>query len=830
MKNALLICLGALFSLSALASPLSPEQALTRAGNNGLMRAPSKRGNEAKLIYTSVSERGVNEAYIFNYSSGGFAVLSADDVAYPVLGYSDRGTIDPDNLAPQLKWWLEEYGRQIEWAKMKGRNALNLNVTTRTDLAPIAPLVKTKWDQDTPYNDLCPIPKTVDGRPYTGGKHAYTGCVATAMAQLMKYFSYPSAGEGTIQYTPSRTGYTFDRMTWNLSKHPFDWDNMLNIYSKDAYTQVQGEAVANLMKSCGVSVQMAYGLDASGAAGLDIANALRKYFKYSDNCRSEHRAIYSSEAWAQMIYDNLKNVGPVIVNGQSPSDGGHSFICDGYDGNGFYHFNWGWSGISDGYFLLEALNPDAQGIGGYSGGFNFSQNAIIGAQPPVEGENGYDNPVRVYQYGAATGSVSGKTLTFGVRDYYILGWGNTSDRKMNVNIGAIIEKKNDSSNRQIVKGCMSNGRTTFDTFQLTAYGYYSPSNASPEIALPSLDDGEYKVILASYDNDCNNKEWVPVASPWGYPNYVNITVDGGKYVVTDLPIAQLKLNKVEITSDLYYGRYFKIKANISNNSDMELTGYFSPALYSGNDRKFYGESVGISINAGETVDYEWVSKLSAEPGVPAPTKDTEYTLGLYNPDVHAQKEVYGYFGNVILNPTPTSSPRLSITEFEILGEKVDINFDGRDISTTLVSDPDNVEVKFSYKDNLGYFDGIMKLSLSYRLNGDRVVYPVIDEIKTSQPFLTTGESDTITAHFIIPDPIPGAMYQVDASYTLNSKWNTLGAVGFITGLSGINDIVSDYTNPGKKEYYNLQGQKVYNPSKGDILIEKCGSDSKKIIF
>ena len=124
----------------------------------------------------------------------------------------------------------------------------------------------------------------------------------------------------------------------------------------------------------------------------------------------------------------------------------------------------------------------------------------------------------------------------------------------------------------------------------------------------------------------------------------------------------------------------------------------------------------------------------------------------------------------------------------------------------------------------------MKLSLSYRLNGDRVVYPVIDEIKTSQPFLTTGESDTITAHFIIPDPIPGAMYQVDASYTLNSKWNTLGAVGFITGLSGINDIVSDYTNPGKKEYYNLQGQKVYNPSKGDILIEKCGSDSKKIIF
>ncbi len=825
MKNTFLVCAGMLVSLTALGAPLSPEQALDRASKSVNMKARSKKTTEAKLVYTSTSNNGINAAYIFNYQGGGYTVVSADDSAYPVLGYSDNGTVDPENLSPQLKWWLDEYGRQIEWANSRKINTSN----TRADnnWAPIVPLVKTKWDQDAPYNDLCPIPKTVNGKPYTEGKHSFTGCVATAMAQLMKYHNYPDAGEGVIQYTPTRQGYTFDRLTWNLARHPFEWSKMLNIYSEGAYTEAEGEAVANLMKSCGVAVGMSYGLDASGASGLSIASALRTYFKYNDNTRSEFRDIYSSSEWEEMIYDNLKNVGPVVMNGQSP-DGGHSFICDGYDGNGYFHFNWGWSGMSDGYYLLQALNPDAQGIGGYAGGFNFSQNAILGAKPPVAGETGYNNPVRVYQYGASTATVSGKVLSFGASDYYMLGWGNTSDRTMNVNIGAIIEDNSDPLKRQIVKGYIQGRSGKFDTLTLGAYAYYPAESNHPEITLPSLADGEYKVTLACYDNDCNNKEWVPVATPWGYPNYVYLTVEGGKSTVREVGIDQLTVNNVEITTDLYYNRFFKIKASITNNSDIELTGYYSPALYSGKQSKFYGESVGITVGAGETIEYEWVSKLTSEPGVAAPTKDTEYTLGLYNPDPYANKAIYGYYGNVTLKPTPSSNPRISITEFTISGEKVDVTFDGREITTTLVPDPNDVEVTFAYKDILGYFDGVMQLSLNYKLEGNKVSYPVIDEIATSQPFLTAGGSDSIVAHFSVPNPIPGAQYVVNAKYTLNSRWNNLGNVGFMTGLSGINDVEIE-ASKDEVVYYNLQGQIISNPQKGDIVIEKRGGTTKKIV-
>ncbi|MBD5183722.1 MAG: hypothetical protein HDS97_02360 [Bacteroidales bacterium] len=830
-KRSILFIAGGMFGLASIAAPLTPDQALARIKVDGPQKVSAHLSSGPRLVYTAETDKGVKGAYLFEFNGGGYMILSADDVASPILGYSDNGRIDASNISPELKWWMDEYSRQIEWAAKNNRPAYK-SVATRAgeEKSAIAPLVKTKWNQDAPYNDQCPIPTKVNGVTYTGGQRAYTGCVATAMAQVMNYHKYPENGVGMIQYTPKRNGYTFDQLTWNLERHPFEWDKMLDVYVKGEYTDEEADAVSNLMKSCGVSVEMSYGLDASGASGMDIAKAFRNYFNYDQNCRSESRNIYSSQQWEDMIYDNLKNVGPVVINGQSPSNGGHSFVCDGYDGNGYFHFNWGWGGMSDGYYLLQALNPDAQGIGGYAGGFNFAQNAIIGAQAPKGDNKGYDFPVRVLQYGAATASVSNSILIFNVENYSVLGWGNTGDRTMNCNIGAIFTKVDDTQFNEVVEGYMSNGVTKIETLTLQPSNYYSPDVLRPRIPLPTLSDGKYVVTLASYDNDCNVKEWLPVASVWGYPNYIYLTVENGNYKVENVPVAKLILNSVEITTELYYGRNFRIKANITNPSDLELIGYYSPGLYNGSKIQYSGESVGITVGAGETIDYEWISRFAAASGSAAPTSATTLTLGMFNPDYYAKNEVYGYFGQVTINPSPSTTLRMSATSFEIEGEKGTVNVGGFDRSVTYVKDANDINAHLEYRDIAGFFDGQMKLSVEKNVPGSNSTITVIDEVASQYPFLSGGESSEMNAKFAIPDAEENALYTLRADYTLFSQWRNLSSVYFIIGdESGVEDIEITDDN-SEAVYYNLLGKKIDTPQPGEIVIVKRGNNVSKQIW
>lgn len=828
-RRSILLLSGAALAISAMASPITPEEALARVRANGPSKVAAKAAAAGStLVYTSVSEDGLKSAYLFNLKDGGYMVLAADDAAFPMLGYSDSGMIDASHISPEMNWWLQEYGRQIDWAVKNNRGSNKLNTRADNSMTAITPMLKSKWSQDAPYNNLCPIPLKVNGQTYTGGVHAYTGCVATSMAQVMYYFKYPEVGTGTIQYTPVRSGYTFDRLTWNLARHPFEWDKMLDNYISGEYTEEQGEAVANLMKSCGVSVEMSYGLDASGASGFVISSALRNYFKYDINCRTEIRDVYSSDDWEKLIYDNLKNVGPTIINGQSPN-GGHSFVCDGYDGNGYFHFNWGWSGMSDGYYLLQALNPDAQGIGGYTGGYNFEQNAIIGMMPPKGDNTKYIDPVRIMQYGTATATIDGNIMSFGVRDYRYLGWGNPSDRMMSDKIGAIITRNDDTQASQIVEGYMIGANySKMEVINLTSQNYYASDRVHPEIVLPDLADGEYTVTLACLDQNCLNPEWVPVVANWGYPNYVKLTVEGGKYTVTDVERAKLVVNNLEIMTDIFYGRKFKIKANITNPSDLQLTGYYSPALYKGNTMMYSGESIGISVEPHETIDFEWVSRFTAESGVSAPSTETTYTLGLYNPNPNANKELYGTFGEVDLKPSPGNSLRMSVVDFSIDGEPGTVKLNGYDKSVTIVKSGEKVSVNLEYRDVAGYFDGQMILALSKNVEGSYGLIPVLDEIASDTPFLSAGETATLKAEFAVPDPEPDVIYSVVAKYTFSSQWRDLAAEAFVIDSAGINGIGMD--SDEETEFYNLQGQRVYEPALNEIILVKKGSKVQKMVW
>jgi len=323
----------------------------------------------------------LNGLYVFSISDeGGFVIVSNDDYAIPILGFSDNGTLDLNNMPDIQRAWLQGYADEISWLKQHPikQSGTGTNARTRTgshDTKPIAPLITTAWNQHSPYNDLCP--------DYTTGKRAVTGCVATAMAQVMNYHKWPIAATEVIpEY---RDGYGAYHSS--LEATTFDWDRMQNSYN-GYETPEQKTAVAKLMQYCGYSVEMNYG-PSSGASIFKMAQALKNYFDYKGTTTYISRSFYSYEKWEDIIYHELASNRPVLYGGQS-TGGGHAFVCDGYKyeyGTDYFHINWGWGGYSDEYYVLSVLNPySGQGIGGSSsnGGFYFGQEAIIGIQKPSD--------------------------------------------------------------------------------------------------------------------------------------------------------------------------------------------------------------------------------------------------------------------------------------------------------------------------------------------------------------------------------------------------------------------------------------------------------------
>lgn len=381
-KHLLLLSLVALAAQPLLARSLSPEEALNRAfGQHRKVAASRSIGARSSVISEpamTIENEGTPSVYIFNKAEEGFVIVSADEVAAPILGYSDTGVLDVENLPDNLKGWLENCSRQIRRASAAG--AESYSVTRETDHDPIEPLVKTKWDQTKPFNNDCPT---------RDGFRCVTGCVATAMAQVMKYFNWPTqvASDANISYKwrsksipnpENPTEMIQETLTADFSNEEFDWDNMRDSYSGNNYTETEASAVAALMKACGYSVDMDYNLASSGSAAVNnlVGKALAQYFKYDQGLHNEPREVYSAEQWEELIYNNLHDCGPIVYWG-----GIHCFVCDGYQSDGYFHFNWGWSGEGDGWFLLDALNPTTVGTGGNFAGYNNDQGALLGIKP-----------------------------------------------------------------------------------------------------------------------------------------------------------------------------------------------------------------------------------------------------------------------------------------------------------------------------------------------------------------------------------------------------------------------------------------------------------------
>ena len=354
-------------SLACQAQVITQQMALQKAkhfmekigmpSTNGISRAPSSLHTSETAPY-----------YVFNASSGqGFVIVSGDERTDEILGYGTEGQFDEKHLPENMKSWLKGYADQIKSLQEGKLMATPAHVQSH---AVVNNMIKTMWDQGNPYNQQCPI---------INGSRCVTGCVATAMAMVMKYSQWPQAPTAEIP------AYYSNETLGNLEALPalaFEWDKMQNQYNQ-GQTQQQCQAVAQLMRYCGQAVGMNYGPNGSSSNPWNVAKALTTYFGYDSNTRCVQRINYSVEGWDNLIYGEIKNARPVVYSGHT-SNSGHTFVCDGYDGHGYYHINWGWGGYLNGYFKLSILNPYGGGVGGTSNsGFNMNHSAIVGIQKPT---------------------------------------------------------------------------------------------------------------------------------------------------------------------------------------------------------------------------------------------------------------------------------------------------------------------------------------------------------------------------------------------------------------------------------------------------------------
>ena len=387
MKRILLLLVLASFTgVWTLAADITPEQAMNEARQFMMAKMQRQTGDQqAPAVAPQMALAGrVSELYVFNVASGngGYVIVSNDDCAVPVLGYSESGALDVNNIPENMRAWLEGYAEEIAWAKAHPSQMAPAMHRAKSNVkTPIAPLMQTQWYQDAPYNSFCP--------KMPNGTRCVTGCLATAMAQCM-YYTEMRAGYTTSYTTAEIPGYTSKQGSLEFDIEgipagtPIDWYKLALTYNSGDTDEAAVE-VAKLMKICGVSVKMMYG-GTSYAYPTDAAEALKNYFGYSNTVEFKQRPDYTYSDWVNMLYHELSLGRAVLYAGTKPSRDAHAFVCDGYQGEDFFHINWGWGGHNDDYFKLSALNPDSEGIGGSDapGGYSLGQSAVVGIQKETE--------------------------------------------------------------------------------------------------------------------------------------------------------------------------------------------------------------------------------------------------------------------------------------------------------------------------------------------------------------------------------------------------------------------------------------------------------------
>jgi len=622
---------------------------LIESNQTTMMKAPSV-SSKLSIAYTSTLEsstttNGKPLYYVFNVGeSRGFIIVSADDRAKAILGYSDNGSFDITNIPENLRYWLDNYAQELKQLVLipDENSKTSDKVELTTELIPkksksainaVPPLLgNIKWDQGAPFNNFCPVINT----PNTGDRAA-VGCVATAMAQVMKYYNWPVTGTGSNSYTTSTLGIS---LSANFGATTYDWANMTDAYSASS-TQIQKDAVATLMYHCGVATNMDYNTT-SGTSSTSAGIALKTYFGYDPNIQQYYRDYYTRSEWINMLKSELDAARPVLYTGVSAS-AGHMFVCDGYDENGLFHFNWGWSGIGNGYFEITALNPEDVGIGGGNGeGFNTNQSIFRNlSKPNPSSTSSYVFYMDENMTPSASSVNRYNTFSITLNKTYNYGLSNFSG---SIGLGLY------SSDGQTLVQVLSQNSVNVNI----EYGWTTlPFN---NLTIPtSVAVGNYRIYAITKSS--NEANWQKIRGKVATPNYLNVDITSNKiYFSTPTGILpSLTRNSFSVTGSLYQNRSGRFNVSITNNGGE----YNSNILIylSGPATQFVVVSP-QNIATGQTVNLELSGLVTVAPG--------SYSLSvLYDPDNNPETTSYNYLGtalSVSVLTTPTGAPVLSLTQ------------------------------------------------------------------------------------------------------------------------------------------------------------------------
>ena len=394
----------AMIAIPALAQQLTPEEAMMRVKRmSGTAQAKATKSQARKLVFTmkaavngmpSAPESNDNLFYIFS-DDRSFVIAGADEKLPALIAYGNSAAFSSDSIPDNLRYWLDDYKVKMSAALAKG---VTLTSPTAMGTPVVKPLVTAKWMQNAPFNDDC----------NDIGQSSVTGCVATAMAQIMYYHKWPMQGTGSHSYSYKLNfggdiGVKTITPSVDFSTHTYNWSTMQDAYGlyideesgqtrNASYTDAQAADVACLLHDCGVSVDMTYAGGASSAGSDKVPYALSAFFGYDRGMTYLRKQIYSDDEWAQMLRSELDARRPVLYSGQTERNEGHAFVCDGYDNAGYYHMNWGWQGMGNGYYLIvgtDALKPDVSSTGGGTEGLGYTEDndMVIGIQKAQAGSS-----------------------------------------------------------------------------------------------------------------------------------------------------------------------------------------------------------------------------------------------------------------------------------------------------------------------------------------------------------------------------------------------------------------------------------------------------------
>ena len=656
MATALLGC------ASVQGAVLTPEQAYRAALGNPQVASMAARAGAPQNIVPMLTVKAADQpaVYLFSTESGSI-VASAESESPALLGYFDSPVTSPEQLPDGLLYMLDYYSREIKQLR-DGNVMQRVSKAPAQDYAPVAPYVTTRWNQASPYYLMCPL---------LNNQRCVTGCVATAMAQAMKYYNWPAKGQGSISYKWTNGNQT---LSTDFSQSEYQWDLMPNDFYGDN-TKDQQKAVALLNMDCGYAVQMNYSPTASGAYDENIPLALYTYFNYDKSMRYEQRDNFYTEDWIALVYQDVAAKRPVIYCGQGEA-GGHCFICDGYSSDGYFHFNWGWGGTSDGYFKLSALAPGIQGIGGNNGNFNSMQSIVYSLQTPnADSKLGVVLSIDGGVTAGADSYTSG-SIKLGSSDGII----NYSVEAVTGTFGAKLIPT-DGGDPIYVQGSDESTLSTINGSSSSVSGYRVPFNNFPT-------SGTYTVEPAFYMDG----QWYDVETSKTYPYGLSCTIeDGTIYFNQTEAAAQLEVSNFEVTSELYAGLPFEVTFDASNPGTEQYYGDMRLALLSSGTSQMvnYTSVFTVDVNAGDTDTQSLVTEFvsNVQPGT--------YDLALISG--------YGFIyakESVTISAAPTGPTSVTLSNLSV----ANASGTGTDSAgfTTYIVDPSDIQITGTVTCTEGY--------------------------------------------------------------------------------------------------------------------------------